>query len=227
MKFTYDYPRPMVTVDIFLLRFHQKKIETLLVKRDHPPFEGKWALPGGFIEMQEKMHKSAERELYEETGLREIKLIPILIKGDPDRDPRGRTISIVYSGILAPPFQETRAGDDAREVKWFSLADLPKLSFDHYYIIKECQEKVKFKALWQLWILCFLPRIFSNQDVKIISMELLNSSDFNKRMLEVAKRLSFLKEESNGQFRKKENFNRLLCLTFNELTEAWIKILDN
>lgn len=227
MKYAYNYPRPMVTVDIFLLRFNQKKIETLLIKRDHPPFEGSWALPGGFIEMQEKMHQSAERELCEETGLSDICLIPILSKGDPDRDPRGRTITIVYSGILAPPFQETRAGDDAREAKWFLLENLPKLSFDHHNIIEEGKEKIKFNALWQLWLLLFLPKYFSYQDVKIISKELLNSYDFNKRMLEVARRLSFLKEERNGRFKKTGNFNKLLCLSFNELAEAWTSTIDN
>lgn len=134
-QFTYDYPRASVTVDLVVVT-KEAKPRVLLIRRKKPPFAGSWALPGGFIEMDETLEASARRELEEETGVRTGKLIQLATFGDPGRDPRGRTISVVYLAQVEPGQLAPRAADDAAEVGWFALARPPKLAFDHREILK-------------------------------------------------------------------------------------------
>src|SRR5262245_9236856 len=133
-QFTYEYPRPSVTVDIVIVT-KEKKPRVLLIRRKHPPFEGHWALPGGFIDMDESLEESARRELLEETGVRTGKLVQLATFGDPGRDPRGRTISVVYLARVDPKQLKPRAADDAAEVGWFPLQRPPQLAFDHKTIL--------------------------------------------------------------------------------------------
>jgi len=133
--YTYDYPRPMVTVDAAILSMRGGSSHILLIRRSRPPFEGAWALPGGFVEMDEPLEIAAARELAEETGLTGIPLRQLHTFGDPGRDPRGRTISAVYWGE-APPGTSIKGGDDAAEAGWFPLDALPMLAFDHDKIVK-------------------------------------------------------------------------------------------
>lgn len=133
MSFTYKYPRPAVTVDIILMR---NSIEILLIQRLNGPFKNGWALPGGFVDMDETLEDAALRELEEETGLYDIELKQFKAYSKVDRDPRGRTISIVFSGI-ANHEDKAIAGDDAKNVQWFNINDLPELAFDHEMIIEE------------------------------------------------------------------------------------------
>lgn len=139
--YAYSYPRPAVTVDCVILRMIRNERNILLIKRDREPFKGCWALPGGFIEMNETLEESAARELQEETGLHGIGLHQSGAYGDPLRDPRGRTITIAYYGFDNSN-QEPKAGDDANEVKWFLLSSLPPLAFDHLKIITETTNKL-------------------------------------------------------------------------------------
>ena len=132
--FTYDYPRPSVTVDIVIVT-KETKPRVLLIRRKHPPFQGHWALPGGFIDMDESLEESARRELAEETGVRTGKLVQLATFGDPGRDPRGRTVSIVYLAQVDPRQVKPRAADDAAEVAWFPLQRPPTLAFDHRRIL--------------------------------------------------------------------------------------------
>ncbi len=135
-KYSYDYPRPSVTVDIIILRDVCANPEILLIQRLNPPFMDDWALPGGFVDMDETLEQAADRELAEETGLVDILLTQFKTYGDVDRDPRGRTISVVFIGI-AKAKTKTKAGDDAKNVQWFSIKNLPPLAFDHKQIIDE------------------------------------------------------------------------------------------
>jgi len=131
---TYKYPRPAYTVDIAI--FQTDKI--LLIKRGHPPYQGKWALPGGFMDMNETPEQAAKRELKEETGLIIEKLEQFKTYGAIDRDPRHRTISTVYYTILDDTKKTSIiAGDDAAEAEWFSVKKLPELAFDHDVILEE------------------------------------------------------------------------------------------
>ena len=127
-----EYKTPKLTVDGIIIK--DKTI--LLVKRKNPPFQGKWALPGGFVEYGEKTEDAVVREVSEETGL-DAKVKDIVgVYSDPSRDPRGHTVSVVY--LLETYGGELKSGDDASNVKFFEIDRLPELSFDHDIIIKDC-----------------------------------------------------------------------------------------
>lgn len=139
--YSYKYPRPSVTVDIVLLSYAQVYPQVLLIRRKNPPFQILWALPGGFIHLDETLEESALRELYEETNIKDVQLTEVGTFGHPDRDPRGRVITIAFVGVIGKNQQEAVAGSDASEVLWHSTLDLPKLAFDHNLIIEKSLEK--------------------------------------------------------------------------------------
>jgi len=131
MPYTYDYPRPMVTVDAVICGVRGEALELLLVERKHEPFAGHWALPGGFADIEEELETAMRRELAEETGLSGMRLGQFGVFGRPGRDPRGRTITIAYMALVASQEYEPQGGDDAARAQWHPLADLPPLAFDH------------------------------------------------------------------------------------------------
>ena len=140
--YTYNYPRPCVTTDCLVFRKIYNRWHILLVERGKDPFEGFWALPGGFVAMEESLDDGAARELQEETSLAGIDLHQLYAFGDPKRDPRHRTITVAYWGIDETQ-QEARAGDDAAKARWFDMKDLPSLAFDHEKIIAKALKKVR------------------------------------------------------------------------------------
>ncbi len=133
-KFSYDYPRPAVTVDVAIVT-RERQPRVLLIRRKHDPFAGMWALPGGFVDMDERLEAAARRELREETGVDVAEVEQLHTFGDPGRDPRGRTISVVYLARLNPADVKPQAADDAAEVGWHPLARPPALAFDHADIL--------------------------------------------------------------------------------------------
>ena len=137
MPYTYKYPRPALTTDCAVFRKVKNNLELLLIQRDRYPFEGMWALPGGFIEMDERLHEAASRELEEETGLTGIRLTPFKAFDAMDRDPRGRTISFIFYGFLDTNSKQVKAASDARDARWFNAKKLPELAFDHAEIVGE------------------------------------------------------------------------------------------
>lgn len=141
-SFTYDYPRPCVTVDLVVVSKSMPR-RVLLIRRRHDPFAGCWALPGGFIDMDETLEQSARRELKEETGIESGRMIELGIYGDPGRDPRGRTITLAYLAIVDPAKLDPRADGDADDVDWFSLSRPPKLAFDHAKILADARKRLK------------------------------------------------------------------------------------
>jgi 8-oxo-dGTP diphosphatase len=132
--YTYQYPRPAVTVDAILVSRMQNSV--LLIERGRDPFRGKWAMPGGFIEMDEELETACKRELEEETGLRVGELKQFRAYGGVNRDPRHRTISVVFYAFTEEE-QDVFAGDDAAVAQWFSIDQLPDLAFDHALILAE------------------------------------------------------------------------------------------
>jgi len=141
MIFTYAYQRPAVTVDIIVIKTINNIENILLIERKNEPFKNKWALPGGFIDIDEEIEAAAYRELQEETSINDIKLSQFRTYGKVGRDPRGRTISIVFSGRLLNKNQKIKAGDDAKNFQWFPLNKIPKLAFDHSIVIQEYLKK--------------------------------------------------------------------------------------
>lgn len=135
--FTYNYPKPSVTTDCIIINLTGSIKKILLIKRKNDPFKGKWAFPGGFVEIDEDLEAGAKRELEEETGLKNMALTQFKTYGTPGRDPRGRTISVVYYGFLTNESPKIEAGDDADEASWFELHKLPELAFDHKFILDE------------------------------------------------------------------------------------------
>lgn len=137
--YCYERPRPALTVDIVVFR-EQPRNEVLLVRRKHSPFEGSWALPGGFVDQDEALDQTARRELMEEAGLEAGELEQLGAWGEPGRDPRGHTVSVVYTTVFVDG--EARAGDDAAEVRWFAIDELPTLAFDHSGIVSAAIERI-------------------------------------------------------------------------------------
>jgi len=133
-KYCYDYPRPAVTVDAVVLARREGRPHALLIRRRQPPFAGAWALPGGFINMEEPLEDAVRRELFEETGLTSGKVTQVGAFGDPKRDPRGRVIGIAYL-VEAASDAALQAGDDAADARWWPLDGLPSLAFDHAQIL--------------------------------------------------------------------------------------------
>ncbi len=134
MTYTYDYPRPAVTTDVLLLARQPQKL--LLIQRGNNPFKGLWALPGGFVDMDEDLPTAALRELEEETGITDVSITQFKTYGAVGRDPRHRTISVVYTAVVDCPLK-AQGMDDAADAQWFELDKLPKLAFDHQLIIEE------------------------------------------------------------------------------------------
>jgi 8-oxo-dGTP diphosphatase len=135
-QYVYDYPRPMVTVDAVVLAPRAGRLDGLFIKRKNPPFEGWWALPGGFINTDETLVESCARELREETGIEGVELMQLAAFGDPGRDPRGRTVGVAFMALICAEHCRPQAADDAVDVAWLPAYDLPRLAFDHNQIVE-------------------------------------------------------------------------------------------
>jgi len=145
MPYTYDYPHPAVTVDVAVFTVSGGRLATVLVRRAHWPHAGKWAIPGGFVGIDESLKRAAWRELREETGLKAGSLEQLGAFGRPDRDPRERVITVVYIALAAAERLELRAGSDAKEARLFRLDELPELAFDHARIVRLATERLREK----------------------------------------------------------------------------------
>lgn len=143
MTYTYEYPRPMLTVDVVVfLMLQGQAAKILLIRRGNEPFKNMWALPGGFVDMDEGLKDAAGRELEEETGLKDVPLKQMYAFDALDRDPRGRNISVVFYAILTQE-AEIAGGDDAAEAVWWPVNAMPQLGFDHDEVIEMAKEKIR------------------------------------------------------------------------------------
>jgi 8-oxo-dGTP diphosphatase len=150
VRFTYEYPRPAVTVDVVLFTMRAEDLAVLLVKRKGPPFKGAWALPGGFVNENEPLVRAALRELEEETGVGGVAVEQLGAFGDPGRDPRGHTVSVAYVGFVVAEAHTVVAGDDAAQAAWIPLQRIARrrrarvrLAFDHASIIALARERLR------------------------------------------------------------------------------------
>jgi 8-oxo-dGTP diphosphatase len=143
VTYTYEYPHPAVTVDVAVFTIADGRLAIVLVRRAAWPHAGKWALPGGFVGIDESLKRAAWRELREETGLKAGYLEQLGAFGRPDRDPRERVITVVYIALAPADRIELRAGSDAREARLFALDELPELAFDHARIVQLAAERLR------------------------------------------------------------------------------------
>lgn len=149
MPFSYDHPRPGLTVDCVVFGLDEQDLKVMLVERDLPPFEGGWALPGGFIRLDESLEEAARRELEEETGVTKVFLEQLYSFGDVGRDPRERIVSVAYYALVKLSDHRIRAATDARNAAWFAVSDAPSLAFDHDRILNMALERLKGKVRYQ------------------------------------------------------------------------------
>jgi 8-oxo-dGTP diphosphatase len=143
-KYVYDWPRPMVTVDAVVFAFFGNKAKLLLVNRAKEPFKGRWAIPGGFIELDEELEEAVARELREETGLMDVLLRQMHTFGKIGRDPRGRQITVAFMGIATKGKSKIKGGDDAAKARWFDIDKLPEdMAFDHSEVARFAINRLK------------------------------------------------------------------------------------
>lgn len=184
--------RPALTVDLVIFRLQAEQLETLLVRRANDPFKGKWAISGGFVHEDEGLEEAARRELAEETGLGGFYLEQLYTFGAPNRDPRGRVVTVAYFALL-PSTATAQAGDDADEVGWFALDDLPALAFDHSEIVNYALQRLRYKLEYTAVGFQLLPAEFTLTELQAayeIVLDLkkpedkLDKRNFRRRILE-------------------------------------------
>lgn len=149
MPFTYEYARPALTVDAVVFGFDEEDLKVLLIERDLEPFAGTWALPGGFVQVDETLDAAVRRELGEETGIGDVFLEQLYTFGAVDRDPRERVVSVAYYALVKLSDHEVRAATDARNAAWFAVSDAPTLAFDHAEILDTAHERLRGKVRYQ------------------------------------------------------------------------------
>lgn len=149
LKYHYKYPHPSVTTDCVIFGFDGTKMRVLLIERGIEPYKGRWAFPGGFLNMEESAEVGAMRELREETGLKGAYIKQLHTFSDPKRDPRERVITIAYYALVR--LQEVKGGDDAAKAEWFALDEVPALAFDHDLILRmalqELRKQIHFEPI--------------------------------------------------------------------------------
>ena len=182
------YPRPMVTVDMIIFALRSGDLQVLLIKRRHWPFEGMWAIPGGFVEIDEPLEAAARRELQEETGLTDVYLEQLYTFGDPQRDPRTRVITVSYFALVRAEQQRLHAATDASAVNWFPAYDPPALAFDHRQILDYAITRLRYKLEYTALAFELLPAEFTltelQETYEHILNERLDKRNFRRKVLE-------------------------------------------
>lgn len=182
-----EYERPSVTVDIIIFALVQDDLQVLLIRRKHAPFAGMWAIPGGFIHMDESLEDAAARELAEETGVTDVYIEQLYTFGNPDRDPRTRVITVTYFALVPYGAINHRPGDDASETAWFSMFDLPELAFDHQEILNYALTRLRYKLEYTAVGFELLPDVFTLTELQrayeTILGEELDKRNFRRKIL--------------------------------------------
>ncbi len=187
--YQYKYARPALTTDCVVFGLDQDDLKVLLIQRDIQPFEGKWALPGGFIQVGESIDDCARRELEEETGLHDIFLEQLYSYGQPDRDPREHVITVAYYALVNLIEHAPKAATDARNAAWFSLDDLPSLAFDHQTILEAARQRLRGKVRYQPVGFELLPEKFTLTQLQklyeIILEQKIDKRNFRKKVIKL------------------------------------------
>jgi 8-oxo-dGTP diphosphatase len=183
------YHYPAISVDVVIFTLRQDNLQVLLVQRKHLPFAGRWAIPGGFVEADESLEAAARRELKEETGVQDVYLEQLYTFGDPKRDPRGRVVTVAYLALVPTPLA-ARAGDDASDVRWWSVYKLPSLAFDHAKILKYALQRLRYKLEYTAAGFQLLPPSFTLTEIQkayeIVLGEPLDKRNFRRRVADAS-----------------------------------------
>jgi 8-oxo-dGTP diphosphatase len=186
-KFSYEYPRAALTVDGVVFGYDAGELKILLIKRALEPYRGQWALPGGFVRVDESLDEAARRELEEETGLRDIYLEQLYTFGALTRDPRERIVSVAYYALVKSTYQIPQANTDAEEARWFALSDLPVVAFDHADIIDCAWQRLRAKLRYEPIGFELLPAAFTLTQLQQLYETILDTDldkrNFRKKML--------------------------------------------
>jgi 8-oxo-dGTP diphosphatase len=200
--YCYDYPRPAVTVDLAVFALSRDGLRVLLIRRKHDPFAGRWALPGGFLEIDEPIEAAARRELKEETGFESTGPVAFLgVYGDPGRDPRGRTISMAHVAVIQGGPPEVAGGDDAAEAAWRLARAGAPLAFDHDSMLGDAVDWVADGVRKGNLGLDLLPEEFDEAEVRGLFRALFDATTGASHWLR--------RMEKNGLIEPREGSGRL------------------
>ena len=184
-KYCYKYPHPAVTTDCVIFGFDGSKLQVLLIERGIEPFKGKWAFPGGFLNMDETAGEGAMRELKEETGLENAYIEQFNTYSEPGRDPRERVITIAHYALVR--IQEVKGGDDAAKAQWFPIDEVPQLAFDHDKILRDAMRKLRERIHFEPIGFELLPEKFTMRELQILYESILgvkfDRRNFAKKMM--------------------------------------------
>ncbi len=202
MPYTYAYPHPAVTVDTVIFTPGNGGLEVLLIERRQDPFAGCWAVPGGFVEIDEDLDTAARRELQEETGLRDVVMEQFHTFGAPGRDPRERIISVAYMALVRREEMHVRAASDARDARWFAVSKLPKLAFDHSEVLRRAVHQMRRRVAEGAFVFELLPPRFPLASARTLFESVLghalDARRFNKELMGSGLLLPVAKSGSNG-----------------------------
>lgn len=205
MPFTYEYPRAALTVDCVVFGFDGEGLKLLLIERGLEPFKGRWALPGGFVRVDEELEHAARRELREETGITEVVLEQFHTFGGVHRDPRERVVSVAYFALTRLADHRPQASTDARQAVWFSADELPKLAFDHHGIIQQALAHLRSRVRVEPIGFHLLPPKFTLTQLQGLYESVLgrevDTRNFRKRVLAMELVVAVKKEFQRGRQR--------------------------
>ena len=203
-----EYPRAALTVDCVVFGFDGGELQVLLIRRGLPPFKDKWALPGGFVRVEETLDDAARRELAEETGLQDVFLEQLYTFGTVKRDPRERVVSIAYFALVKPG--AVTAATDAAEAKWFPISDLPSLAFDHADILATALNRLRGKLTYQPIGFELLPPKFTLTQLQrlyeAVLGEPLDKRNFRKKALSYDLLIPLQEKHQEGPHRPAQLF---------------------
>lgn len=202
---TNKFEKPSVTVDLLVFTVLDDDLKIILVKRGIDPFKNMWALPGGFVGINETLEEAAKRELFQETGVGDVYLEQLYTFGDVKRDPRTRVITVSYFALIPSENIKLHATTDAKDAQWFPVDKLPKVAFDHKKIIDYGIERLKSKIGYSNIVYGILPKRFRLSQLQkvyeIILGQKLDKRNFRKRMLSLGLLRSTGKRELGGAHR--------------------------
>jgi 8-oxo-dGTP diphosphatase len=210
MPYCYDYPRAALTVDCVVFGFDETELKVLLVQRGLAPFKGKWALPGGFVRVDETVDEAARRELSEETGLTNVFLEQLYTFGAIRRDPRERVVSVAYYALVNLAEHPASGASDASDAAWFPAAKPPALAFDHSDILKTALNRLQGKVRYEPIGFELLPEKFTLSQLQHLYETVLHTEldkrNFRKKILSMGLLLSLNEQTRTGAHRPAQLF---------------------